>query len=224
MKSPPSLDDELSGPATKEIARRVASLGLAGFPNLAAHAVIVHSSVEGGYHILGVTFFLSADDIDDQRFRYSCVGVGQTKEDARNSVYEQWVVAFVPAFVHAVAQSDDRIDFNGLRIYFSTLMVRGRDGVDLEFDCAPKELALRLVTPYVQVVKSTVLRGATLLVDAQTISLSLHVSVDAGTEGEWLFNGTAMPAILADARSCGLPGQPVDYMLKQFYIFRGCPI
>jgi hypothetical protein len=125
---------------------------------------------------------------------------------------------FLPTLIHALARSNDCINKDGIQIYYSALMVRGADPFTQKDH--QEDLALKLVQPYVPIVKKTVLYGAKQLGDMQTIILTVAVGKGGKTDGQWQFNGKIMPGLMADARTCGLPTGN-EYMMKQFYIFRG---
>jgi hypothetical protein len=213
-------EKELSDNATRELVTGVKNAGgIPGNPRLEVKAVIESEARNAAGYYCGTAFYVFLDGLGDPRLVYGSFGLGRTAEEARQGAFKEWQMMFLSTFLHALSRSaEDYIEKDGLRIFYSTLMVRGSDPFTRKD--AREELAWKLVAPYLPTVEKTILQGAKQLPDIQTVLISMAVDKGGTTGGQWQFNGGIVPDLLASAKECGLPLQG-HYMVKQYFIFQG---
>jgi hypothetical protein len=203
--------------ATKELINAVRDAGgIEGNPKIEVKAVVEREVRNAAASYCGIAFYVFLDGVGDPRLVYGSVGTGKDIEDARHDAYDEWRGMFVFTLASALGRSKDYLQMEGMQIYCSPLIVRGNVPVGEN----TADLPVRLVTPYVPIVKKTVLHGARQLKDIQTILLTVAIDSNGFTNGQWQFNGQIIPGLLANGRDSKLPTSG-QYMLKQYYVFRG---
>jgi len=182
---------------------------------LRTHIETEHASA--GLHFTGMAFYLFVNEKLDPRFIYGSVGKGNTLDEARKSALSEWGEIFLPTFVNAATLSGDYLVEGSFRLYASRAAIRGDSPPPLGDH---RTLALNLIRPYMSFVQKTHIHGTRFLLDAQVILLTMAVQKDGHTEGRWVFNGQPV-ALVADAKTIGLPLTEAGYSLKELFIFRG---
>jgi hypothetical protein len=209
---------DLANKATKELNKGILHAGgIAGNPNIEVKVVLEQEAKNSVAYYCGTTFYVFLNGVGDPRFIYGSVGIGNNTEEARLAAYNDWQIMFLSTFLNALAHSKDFLQKDGMQIYYSPVVFRGNDPFEKD---EQKDFTLKLVTPYIPIIKKTVLHGARQLVDIQTIVLTVHVRRNGETDGQWQFNGEIMQGLMANAAKCNLPTDR-DYMLKALYVFRG---
>lgn len=163
-----------------------------------------------GKWFCGLRFDVAINGVDYPEFTYGSVGVGDSKEEARQIAIEEWLAAFGIPFVSAMLESDTGIEFNTFTAYAGPMGIRGEHpGGWLD---ATDEMHTRLLLPLIPILESDPTWNQA------TLDLKLVVGDAGELDGECRLNAQLSSNILSVLNEMSWPLSESPYMFKQYYV------
>lgn len=156
-------------------------------------------------------FEIALNGEPQDRLTVGSIGIGDTADDATDTVVGEWYVTFGSALFRSIGDGPPDLTFGRFRVYAGHLGGRGQ---------APDALvAGQVITPESLL---SAISGALPRVDGKLHSLHIIVVIVAGgaTAGECRVDGQVSPTALALVQTLRWPTGATHYMYKQSYVLR----
>ena len=177
--------------------------------------LIEHEIIKDGKWLSAIVIDVMVDGDRQPEFSYGSIGIGESKEEARQTAIEEWLEAFGRPFVSATLGSEKGIELNDFTVFAGSTGFRGEypgDWLNGSVDMH-KRLLSRII-PLLRLSDTFSYTG----LSTQTLDLKININERGEFSGECRVNGEVSLDIFTTLADQAWPSTDSSYLLKQYYI------